>query len=335
MIRELIGHALASQPPDGWFADDLLWFDSGLSPATILARGAAVELPDLKSADEATREAYYEALGSFFCQLGEDEAVQFQWRVDADYHAELETYQRQTEDAEAKGWCRAVRDERYARYRRLEASGLLRRERLEVYLSKRCASVPKGGFKTAEQIDRYLEQTAKNFHDRLHNLEGRMPAARVQPFDDREHFASWRAFCQPSLRVLGENRFRGFDPCGTILENCWPGGGITTRDTEGNVYFRMDGQYHTLLVLRRWPMETHLGIVWALTSALGGNYCFTLNCYPLNAGREVEKTEKELRKLKGSRAHEDKDSLDTVILRKQGRSPHCRAGLRGRIRRCR
>ena len=317
MIRELISGMIETRPPDGCFESDLLWFDTRLTPATILARGANIQLPDLKSADQATRDSFYEALGTFFCQLNGDEAVQFQWRVDADYHAELEGYRQRTEDAQATGWCRAVREERYARYRELEAAGRLRRERLDVYLAKRCSSVPKGGFRTAEQVERYVDQTAKNFHDRFRNLEGRLGGARVLPFGNQEHFAAWRAFCQPSLRVLGDDRFRGFDPRGTILENCWPGGGITTRDTEGNVFFRMDGQYHTLLVLRRWPMETHLGIIWALTSALAGNYCYTLNCYPLNAQNEVEKTEKELRKLKGHRAHEDKDSLDSVILRKK------------------
>lgn len=317
MMRDLISGLLETRPPDGWFESDVLWFDTSLTPATILARGASVQLPDLKSADQLTRDAYYEAFGTFFCQLAADEAVQFQWRVDADYHAELETYRQRTVDAGATGWCRAVREERYERYRARQAAGQLRRERLEIYLAKRCTSVPKGGFKTAEQIDRYVEQTAKNFADRFRNLEGRLGAARIVPFDNREHFAAWRAFCQPSLRVRGERRYDGFDRRGTILENCWPGGGITTRDTEGNVFFRMDGQFHTLLVLRRWPMETHLGIVWALTSALAGNYCYTLTCYPLNAEREVEKTEHELRKLKGNRAHEDKESLDAVILRKK------------------
>jgi type IV secretion system protein TrbE len=317
MIRHLTATLLETRPPDGWFDGNVLWFDTSLTPATILARGAGVRLPDLKSADQNTRDAFYEGLGTFFCQLAEDEAVQFQWRVDADYHAELEAYRANTAAAGATGWCRATREERYARYRARQAAGRLRRERLEVYVAKRCTSVPKGGFKTAEQVDRYVGQTAKNFFDRFRNLEGHLPGARVEPYGDREHFAAWRAFCQPTLRLLGPDRYRGFDPRGTILENTWPGGGITTRDTEGNVYFRMDGQFHTLLVLRRWPMETHLGVIWSLTSALAGNYCFSLNCYPLRVQTEVEKTEKELRKLKGNRVNEDKDSLDAVIQRKK------------------
>lgn len=317
MIRSLISGLIESRPPDGWFEQDLLWFDSSLTPATVLARGASLCLPDLKSADDGTRDAYYEALGTFFCQMGADEAVQFQWRVDSDFHAELEGYRARTAAARATGWCKLVRDERYDRYVQRQAAGRLRRERLEVYLSKRCASVPKKGFRTAEQADRYIEQTAKNFEDRFRNLEGRLPGATVTPFGNEEHFVAWRSFCQPSLRLLGADRGIGFDRCGTILENCWPGGGITTRDTEGNVYFRMDGQYHALLVLRRWPMETHLGIIWGLTSALAANYCVTLNCYPLTVQGEVAKTEQELRKLKGHRAHGDLESLDSVIARKK------------------
>ncbi|PTX91329.1 hypothetical protein DB354_15645 [Opitutus sp. ER46] len=322
-----MSEALETRPPDGWFEGDVLWFDSSLTPSTVLARGAGLELPDLKSADQATRDAYYEALGTFFCQLGEDEAVQFQWRVDADYQAELELYRRRTAESGAEGWCRMTREERYARYCERQAAGRLRRERLEVFLSRRCTSVPRGGFRTAEQIDRYVEQTAKNMQDRLRNLAGRLPGAHLTPYGNREHFAAWRAFCQPSLRLLGEERYAGFDPRGTILENSWPGGGVTTRDSEGHVFFRMDGQYHTLLVLRRWPMETHLGIIWSLTSALAGNYCYTLSCYPLNAPHEVEKTEQELRKLKGHRANEDKVSLDTVIARKRAKVAALQGGF--------
>jgi hypothetical protein len=316
-----------TRPPDGWFEGNVLWFDSSLTPATVLARGANVQLPDLKSADQSTRDSCYEALGTLFAQLGSDEALQFQWRVDADYHAELEAYRAETERHQAAGWCRAVREERYRRYADLQAAGQLRRERLDVYLAKRCASVPRGGFRTPEQIDRYVEQTAKNFADRFRNLQGHLPGAQIAPYGDREHFAAWRAFCQPTLRLLGEDRYLGFDPRATILENTWPGGGITTRDTEGNVFFRLDGQFHTLLVLRRWPMETHLGIVWALTSAVAGNYCFTLNCYPLRSETEVEKTEKELRKLKGNRVHEDKDSLDAVIQRKKDKIAALQGGF--------
>ncbi|HVU34392.1 MAG TPA: hypothetical protein VHE61_13235 [Opitutaceae bacterium] len=327
MIRGLLTRLVETSPPDGWFESGVLWFDTGLTPATVLARGADVLLPDLKSADQATRDSYYEALGALFCQLGEDEAVQFQWRVDPDYHAELELYRRRTEEANATGWCRAVREERHARYRDLEAAGRLRRERLEIYLARRCSSVPKAGFRTPEQVDRFVEQTAKNFTDRFRNLEGRLAGARITPYDDRGHFATWRSFCQPTLRLLGENRHAGFDPRGTILENCWPGGGITTRDAEGNVFFRLDGQFHTLLVLRRWPMETYLGIIWSLTSALAGNYCYTLNCYPLNAAAEVQKTERELRKLKGHRLHEDKDSLDAVIARKKDKITALQGGF--------
>lgn len=326
-MRRLLADLFETQPPNGWFESDVLWFDTGLSPATWLARGARVDLPDLKSADQETRDQYYEGLGTFFSQFGADDAVQFQWRVDADYHAELEAYRAQTDAQHAEGWCRLTREERYDRYRARQAQGRLRRERLEVYLGKRCSSVPKAGFRSAEQIDRYVAQHAKNFADRLRSLEGRLPGARVHPYGNREHFAGWRAFCQPTLQLLGEQRFAGFDPAATILENGWPGGGITTRDTEGNVYFRLDGQFHTLLVLRRWPMETHLGIVWALTTALAGNYCYTLTCRPLGVEAEVAKTERELRKLKGHRATEDKESLDAVIERKKSKIASLQGGF--------
>ncbi len=318
---------IETRPPDGWFEGDLLWFDDALKPSTVLARGAHLDLPDLKAADEGTRDDYYDAFGTFFCQLAPDEAVQFQWRVDSDYHAELEQYGRRTTEAGARGWCARVREERHERYRRLQHEGRLRRERLDMYLARRCTSVPGAGFRSRDQIDRYLEQNAKNFSDRCLQLAGRLPGARMEMMTDRSHFSAWRAFCQPSRRAAGAGASSGFNPRGTILENCWPGGGVSTRDAEGNVFFRLDGHYHTLLVLRRWPMETHFGIIWALTSALAGDYCLTLNCYPLDATAEVRKTEDELRRLQGSRRNEDKASLDDVMARKKARISALQGGF--------
>jgi hypothetical protein len=330
MIADFMGAlraAFETSPPDGWFEGDLLWFNSGLTPATILSRGSSLSLPDLRSAGDSTREAYYEGLGSFLCQLADDEAVQFQWRVNSDYHSELENYRDKTQSAQASGWCARVREERYQRYREAQMRGTLRREQLDVYLARRCSSVPRQGFRNAEQADCYLEQTAKTFGDRLQQLGSRLPGATLRPYGEREHFSAWRSFCQPGLRLVGDQVAEGLDPRGTILENCWPGGGITTRDTEGNVFFRMDGYYHALLVFRRWPMETHMGIIWSLTSALAGNYCFTLCCHPLTAAAEVEKTEYEMRKLKGSRRNEDKESLDDVLARKKAKITALQGGF--------
>lgn len=315
----LLASLFETKLPDGWFEHDLLWWDTSISQATCLARGARLSLPDLSSADSGTREAFYEAFGSFMSQLGDGESVKFQWTVDSDYHSDLETYRRRTQEAGATGWCWAVREERYLRFADLMAAGRLRRERLDVYLSKRCTSVPKAGFRTQEQIERFLEQTAKTFEDRFADLSGRLPGAHLTPFGDREHFSAMRDFLQPSLKLVGEERSEGLDERGTIMENCFPGGGVTTRDPEGNVYFKMDGQYHAMLVLRRWPMETHMGIIWSLTSAMAGNYCITLNCYPLSAQAEIDKLNHDLRKIEGQLKTEKVASLEDVWKTKKQR----------------
>lgn len=326
-LWETMQGAFGTEAPDGWFDSDLLWFSHSLTQSTWLARGASLELPDLKTADTRTHEAYYEALGAFLCGLGEDEAVQFQWRMDSDYHGELEAYRRRTEEAGATGWCERVRRERYTRYRRLLDQGRLRRERLELYLAKRASGVPREGFRAAEQVDRYLGQCSKSLGDRLRQLEGALPGARVSLMDNREHFHAWRRFCQPGLRLHGPERLAGFDPAGSLLDNCWPGGGISSRDSEGNIFFRLDGHYHTLLVLRRWPMETHFGIIWSLTGALAGNFCYTLACLPRQVAAEVNRTEEEMRKLRGFRKNEQLESLDDVLARKKARISALQGGF--------
>jgi type IV secretion system protein TrbE len=310
---------IMADAPNGWFTSDLVFFGDSLSPATVMARGAAVGIPDLQSADTATRDAYYSGLGSWLNTLGSDEAVQFQWRVDSDYEEELELYRRQTIAQGARGWCRAVREERFLRYQRAMQEGRLRRERLEVWVGKRASTLPRRGVQTPEQFDNYLAQAAKSLGDRLEAFGARLPECSVKLMSDREHFQSWRSFLNPSLRMIGKIADATPDPRATILENCCPSEGITTRDSEGAVYFKYDGFYHGLLVLRQWPLETHFGIVWALTSALSGNYCFTVNCYPLNPQAEVKKTEIELKRLKRNVVRDEKESADTMAQKKRSK----------------
>ncbi len=307
------------EAPNGWFTQNLLFFGETLSPATALARGARVQIPDLKSADRSTRETYYAGLGSWLNTLASDEAVQFQWQVDSDYADELEIYRRQTIDQGARGWCRAVRDERYLRYQRAMEEGRLRRERFEVWVGKRASTLPRKGVQTPEQLEAYLSQIAKSLADRLEGFGSRLPESRLQVMEDKDHFHSWRSFLNPSLRLTGEEKNRRPDPRATILENSCPSEGISTVDGEGAVFFKLDGYYHGLLVLRQWPLETHFGIIWSLTSALSGNYSYTLNCYPLNIQAEVKKTEIELKRLKRNLAKDEKESADTMAQKKRMR----------------
>jgi hypothetical protein len=316
-----------AESPNGWFHQDVLFFGRSLSPATVFSRGAEVHMPELKSADVGTREAYYHGLGTWMNTLGVDEAVQFQWRVDSDYESELEGYRQQTVEQGACGWCKAVRDERYLRFKQLMEQGQLRREKFEVWVGKRASTIPKKGLQTAAQFDGYIAQVSKTLADRLEGFGSRMPECRVDLMDDAAHFRSWRSFLNPSLRLVGEERTQGMDRRATILENCWPGGGVSTTDGEGVVYFKMDGYYHAFLVLRQWPLETYFGIIWALTSALGQNYSYTLNCYPLDPQAEIKKTNVELKRVNRNAAQDEQEAAQTVALKKKAKIAALQSGF--------
>lgn len=308
-----------AEVPNGWFTNDLVLFGESLSPATVMSRGARFDVPDLKAADQATRESYYSGVGAWMNTLASDEAVQFQWRVDSDYEEELATYRRNTVEQGARGWCRAVREERFFRHQRAMDEGRLRRERMEVWVGKRASTLPRKGVQTVDQFDSYLSQVSKSLGDRLESFGSRLPDCRLSLMGDCEHFQSWRAFLNPSLRLVGAARRRAPDGRATILENCCPSDGITTHDGEGAVYFKFDGYYHAVLVLRQWPLETYFGIIWSLTAALSGNYSYSLNCYPLNVQAEVKKTEIELKRLKRNVTQDEKESADTMAQKKRGK----------------
>src|SRR4029077_14634901 len=66
-----------------------------------------------------------------------------------------------------------------------------------------------------------------------------------------------------------------------------------------------------LVILKRRPQRTRRGIFWALTSLPFLDYAITVNLYPQNIRREINKAEKSLERVRGDYLAERKHSLLT------------------------
>ena len=71
----------------------------------------------------------------------------------------------------------------------------------------------------------------------------------------------------------------------------------------------MDGFYHSLLVISRWPKLTHPGLVHRLTGLQLLDYNITVNIESLSARAEIGREEKAHDRLAGDFASEKRLSL--------------------------
>ena len=81
--------------------------------------------------------------------------------------------------------------------------------------------------------------------------------------------------------------------------------------------FIMDGHYHSVIALTRWPRTTYPGIIQRLTNLRLLDYTITVNVDPLPITQEINKEEKEHDRVAGDYASEKKISLLTVMEKKQ------------------
>ena len=131
---------------------------------------------------------------------------------------------------------------------------------------------------------------------------------------DLDHFRHYKRFLNPSLN----DRFDfdpadGFAPELSIQENCWHSEG----NGQSDFGFFLDGHYHSLIVLTRWPRTTYPGIIQRLTNLRLLDYTITVNVDPLPITQEINKEEKEHDRVAGDYASEKKISLLTVMEKKQ------------------
>src|SRR3984957_5447774 len=144
----------------------------------------------------------------------------------------------------------------------------LRRQRLVFYISRRIDSSPKG-IQSKSALTEYYEQLLAQLRaefEHVHEMLAGIFAgqgARIIPMKDADHYRHYKTFLNPSLSDRFDyDPIDGFNPELSIQENCWHSEGNGQVDFG----FFMDGRYHSIIVLSRWPKTTYPGIIHRLTS---------------------------------------------------------------------
>jgi hypothetical protein len=312
-----------AQAPNGVFCDGMILYGFPERGA-IAAKGFWIEPPDLRGASFARLNAFQDQIRALLALATPGRRLQFQWSCDADYRTELKVYHEATQSV-THPVVRRVRNERFTRYWDRMQARTLRRERLALFLSVEISRYSgnlstTGGLRAhyaallrevSAQFDEFAQTLRTIFHGE----------AAVRPMDDEAHCSYVRQFLNPSQAGGSEMVAARFDPALTLQEQCWLSEGVGQAD--GGFY--LDGHYHAILTLDRWPQRTHPGIVTHLTGLPFLDYRITVNITPAATRGEIHREEKAIERLAGEYADQRRHSL-MVALRKKERKIESLAG---------
>ena len=293
---------MAATFPVGWFERDMLWWGRSLDARAWLARGAKVEVPDLRSADNRTILDLRRQNAHMLAAVGAGSCLQVQWTVEEDFGAALDAYAERKRGA--SDWCRrtcAVRREFYVQ--RL-ADGSLRRERVHVYLGRPCSGLTRANTASVSSCESYLRQAASALDSQLGMLAMVHPLGRWEPLDSRGHALHLRRYLNPSLSRLFSGSIEagldGFDEGRSVRANCMRSdveAFSSGRGADRGSLLYFDGNYHAVFVMRELPRGTRPGMLLPVMDAVSRGACITLCARPLPVGAEIERLRREIDQL--------------------------------------
>ncbi|MEO8350123.1 MAG: TraC family protein [Chthoniobacteraceae bacterium] len=308
---------VGEQPPNGHFIGDLIVFH-GLGAGGFAAKGFIIEPPDLNNSQVAELNHFQDQLSVLLASLSDNQRLQVQWFCDSNYRNELLRYHEQTERA-ANIWTRRSRNERFTRYWTMMLNRQLRRQRLVIYISRKIDkstgfAVSRGhATRLYEHLLEQLQQEFAQVHETLKGIFSGQ-GTRIIPMSDADHFRHYTTFLNPSVAERFDYEpAESFEPTLSIQENCWHSEGSGQSDFG----FWMDGHYHSVITLSRWPKMTFPGIIHRLTNLRLLDYCITVNVDPIAVRKEILKEEKAHDRVAGDYASERKLSLLTVMQKKE------------------
>lgn len=307
---------MRSSPPNGFFADDMIIYGP-LEKGGTAVKGFILRPPDLRGGSIAHLNAYQDKIRALLALVSEGMQAQFQWGCDGDYRGELTRYFRETEQIRHPG-IRRVRMRSFRRHWRKMLGRKLRREHLVLFLSTMIVA-RSGPLLDPAALRDYYEKMLAQLRAHFDEITGTLSTifgadTTVTPMDGLALFAYYSKFLNPSFAERFDLDYAAqFNPALSVQENCWNGDGVGLQ----RLGFYLDGRYHSIFALKRWPTHTMPGIIWRLTALDFLDYRITVNLEPLPAKREVDKEEKAIERLRGEYRDSERHSLLVAIGRKE------------------
>lgn len=269
--------------PDGFLADDLIFFDGPRHGAHV-AKGFNIELQALDKASMAARNKFQDQIRGLLKFLPERYWMQICWTADSDYRSALINHAAETGDCKNEVTKR-TRNLLVLRHLQEMQNGHLRRERVSIFIGRRLDSTPESGwlrFKKERFYADHLEQLKSEFANIEKELSVLFYAmgARAKGMTDDDHYRLFSRKLNPSHADRSDyDPLSTYDPEASLLDNCWHGE-LRGQGVRG---FYMDEYFFGVLLLKRWPSESYPTQIYGLTQLPFGEYDITSNVRRLNA----------------------------------------------------
>lgn len=289
--------------PDALLLENLILFPH------VASRGFSLLLPDLHHASPDVLNAFNDALQGFLLQLPNTMRVQIQTSRDNDLETPLKAYAERTSQG-PDGWARQAREERFKRFDDRIKAGSLFRQRVILFFAVPLVDPPSWlasplGLSTRyrgllNQANQQMDQQAQNLSRSLAPFGGALTG-----MDDAGHHRYFANVLNPSLVHRPEfDPLVMFDPSRSVHANCW------WSEGQGQPFgFLLDGHYHTIRVVTRWPVTTNPLTLQPLCDLTGPNFRFTFNIVPIDTREFIKQEERALLRLEGQYLSEKKPSL--------------------------
>ncbi len=301
--------------PNGHFAEGLILYGN-LETGAMASQGFLLEPPDLQHASIGVQNDFQDKLRIFLSTLGPKQRAQLQWTCNSDYQKELTRYHQHTGKV-TEEYVRRIRQERFSRYWQRMVDRTLRREQLVLFISQdieTSASLIQSKVGLLDYYYKTLHQLRSAFDELATTLTTIFgTGTTVRPMSDLEHFAYYKRFLNPSLADRLDINFESlYREELSIQELCWDSDGVGQDDK-----FYLDGHYHSLFTIKRWPQKTYPGIVHRLTSLPFLDYQITVNLEPIPVREEITREERAIDRLRGDYEEEGKYSMTVALKKKQ------------------
>jgi TraG P-loop domain len=282
------------QLPDGYLYDRFeVWGDPGLG--SIVSRGCSIEFPDLSASDPQAYLDLQTDLRMILARVGADERIQLTFFTNAEFGADLDRYDAQTETAQCPQVTRRVRRDLVRRFRKRMESETLIRSNCRIYFSAKLQPLKNESGKRIRGFRQVFEVVKRSFESREAYIAMllRRYGGTIQPLDMMGHYRDLVGFWSPSVSPLLDERepdwHRTIQDIAQFSEVCHrqaPDHGLC-----------VDGYYYGVMVFKTTPRRTRQSTMDPFLNLAIPGLRVVVNAEPLSIETEMQYEESRFSKL--------------------------------------
>jgi hypothetical protein len=282
--------------PDGYFFQDHLVFgDPG--KGCVLAKGYAVDFPDLTASDEAAFISLETDIRLMLGSLRADERLSLNFYTSSDaFSGPLDRYETDTGKSKVE-ICNKVRGELVRRFRGRMVAQTLIQSNARLYLSSKLPAFVKEGGRKVRAFDDVFKVVARTFEQRqqFFDLLLRSYGGSVEPLGDMENYRELLGLWSPGQARMWNSNQKDLDWLRTIESLCRFSDIAPRHAPECGFY--LDGQVVGVMVFKTMPRSTWAKTMDPFLSLTIPGLRVVLNMEPLEMESEIRHEEERFGKL--------------------------------------